>query len=122
MRNGKARIGELRNRVTIHRPAEVRDSYGDVAGFATPDGPHWMAIERDGGGLRDTGPGEAPLPAVKGACWAEVDVRERDVVKVIEGPESGTAWKVVAQFHAGQRQREVRMDAYTGPDPDPPSP
>lgn len=110
--------GELRNQVTVHRPTESPDDFGDVIrGWEDADGPHWMSIMRDGGDLRDTGPGEQPAPVAKAKCYSQVDVRPRDVVRVTEGPEAGTVWKVVESFDEGRGERVMRMEAYAGPPP-----
>lgn len=113
------RAGDLKNRVTVHRPMEAADDFRDSAvAFAAARGPHWMSIVRDGGGLRDYGPGEQKTAGAKGQCYASVDVRERDVLQVVAGPmKGGPLWKVLASFHEGDGGRDLRLEAYTGTAP-----
>jgi hypothetical protein len=109
-------IGDLKNRVRVHVPVETPDEFGDIpAGFAPPQGPHWMSIDRDRkGGLRDHGPGEEPAPAAIAFCHAPVAVPERAVLEVIAGPEGGSVWKVLSSVNPGRGWREMNLERYTG--------
>lgn len=75
--------------------------------------------------LTDNGPGEAP-GAVEGIRWhmrKEADVRERDVVELVDGPEAPSYWLVQSASspsrpNEGRHHWRITVEPYHGETPE----
>ena len=106
--------GALRNRVAVRRPVETADEYGDVVQTILPVAhTHVTTIHRSGAGVRDYGAGDQPVKAGKTNARRGVDIRERDVLEVVQGDARGEVWRVVGVFPY-KDYTELVLDGYTG--------
>jgi hypothetical protein len=69
------------------------------------------------------GAGEQPTGSMEAELHEGADVRFRDVLEVLAGPEAGTAWRVVAPPHRpGNGPLLVMLELFSGDLPYPPPP
>jgi hypothetical protein len=89
------------HRAILYRATPTRDTYGDLveawAAQAVPAGKNCRADQGWGGDLTDHGPGEQQST---NRVWfldkAFADVRERDVLSITEGPETGSKVRILS--------------------------
>lgn len=108
--------------VVLYRATTTRDGFGDtVESWVAQDGPSAFNARPNqnwSGDLQDPGPGEKQRSLRQWFLVAEFDVRERDVMSVVDGPEAGALLRVVSvsRTTAGRtlHHHEVNVEPFTG--------
>lgn len=83
------RAGRLRSRAIIRRPTEDRQPLGDVETTYPAVGMAWVEVRPPRRLLANYGAGEIPEGRMEAELREHIDVRMRDVLEIIAGPESG---------------------------------
>lgn len=109
----RARAGELTSRVRIYRGAETRDEYGDVAAGWTDAGTLWMGFTDPSQRLADYGAGEQEVGTMLGTARHGSDLRERDGLEVLSGPEEGSRYRVQSVFK-GRHATTAVLERFNG--------
>lgn len=99
------------------------DEWGHASGAVAPIGvaptrPNARPDQDWSGTLQDSGAGEAQAGKRRWFLAANLDVRERDVLAVVAGPEAGVALRVLSSVpvmsRRGLHHREVNVEVFTG--------
>lgn len=109
------RAGRLRSRVRIHRPREVRGALGETVTAHDAVASAWVQMGVPERRLLSYGAGELPDGSVGLETHGAVDLRARDVVEVLAGPEAGTRWTVQTTHRPGTGQALAVLAVHAGP-------
>lgn len=116
-------IGGLWNHtVRLYRESSA-DEWGHTSGAVAPVGPAPTRMnarpdQNWSGTLQDAGAGEQQAGKRRWFVAKGMDVRERDVLRVTQGPEAGTALRVLSAVPVttprGVHHLEVNVEVFTG--------
>lgn len=105
----------LNHKVRIYRDPDLlasRDEMGAVSPdpepvMAVPDSYNARPDQFWRGDQRDTGPGESQFRLRRWFLHKDVDVRDRDYLSVVAGPEAGRVWRVLRAAPMSARGPEI---------------
>lgn len=107
------RAGRLRSRAVIRRPTEERGGLGDVETTYPPVGMAWVDVRPPRRMIANYGAGEIPAGTMEAELRAHIDVRMRDVLEIVAGPERGTRWRAVSPPHRpGRGELLILLEVY----------
>ena len=115
----------LDHRAVIYRATPSRDRFGGIleswVALPSPKGKNARPNQTLAGNLTNPGPGEIQAANNQWFLHPDFDVRERDVLKVVSGPESPAHLRVVAVARPTNAQAvhhlEVMVEPWVGPLP-----
>lgn len=93
------RAGSLRSRAVIRRPTETRGPGGSVVTTYPLVGRAWIEVRVPRRMITNYGAGEVPTGTMEVEMRDRTDLRQRDVLQIIAGPERGTAWRAISPPH-----------------------
>ena len=107
------RAGRLRSRAIIRRPTEARQPLGDVETTYPAVGMAWVDVRPPRRLVANYGAGEIPEGRMEAELRAHIDVRMRDVLEIVAGPEAGTRWRAVSPPHRpGDGSLVILLEVY----------
>lgn len=121
------RAGRLRSRAEIRRPTETRGQYGEVETTYPLVGMAWVDVRVPRRMLGNYGAGEVPVGTMEIEMRDRIDLRVRDAIVIVAGPEAGTRWRAITPPHRPGRGEllamvEVLDEEIRDPGPDPEEP
>jgi hypothetical protein len=99
----------------VLRPTEARDPFGDVATTYPTKGEIALALVPPSMGLRDMGPGDVSVDQLEGYTDADADIQARDMLRITEGPEAPSVWRVLGVRRPRGHHAEFLAQRYEGP-------
>ena len=107
------RAGRLRSRAIIRRPTEERQPLGDVETTYPAVGMAWVDVRPPRRLVANYGAGEIPEGRMEAELRAHIDVRMRDVLEIVAGPETGTRWRAVSPpYRPGDGSLVILLEVY----------
>jgi hypothetical protein len=112
--SGVLRIGDMRSRFRVYRSTESTGSLRSVTAAWAPQRDLWGGFLPMFLTLRSYGAGEAPTGVREVQVYGGADVRARDGMEVLRGPERGTKWRVIDVDEADPKWWKLRLEPYAG--------
>jgi head-tail adaptor len=110
------RAGRLRSRAVIRRPTETRGPLGSVETTYPQVGMAWVDVRVPRRMIANYGAGELPTGTMEAELRDRIDLRMRDVLEIVAGPETGTRWRVISPPHRpGRGELLVLLEVFNDP-------
>jgi hypothetical protein len=107
------RSGSLTSRAQVWRAPEADAGLGTIVTPRVPVGMIWASVSRAAAQvMRDFGAGDLPQGLSEVTTHAGADVLVGDVLQVVAGPETATAWKIEDVSQPNLRDRVASCSAF----------
>lgn len=117
--------GLMDHRAEVWRPTEKRGFAAEVVQTLEPielpkSGRNCAVVPAPVGTMdvQDLGPGEAPRGRTQLYMAKALDVQERDVIRLVDGPEAPSRWRAVAVAKPRGHHYEVVVEPWVGTFPE----